>query len=76
MSDRQLRSDAKNVRESSVSADAIHLASAQEFAKCGNWDAHFIVNDLAKNPELGTFLRKALKSKDSKSNSNWSYIFI
>ena len=58
---RQLERDAKVVRENSISSDAIHLASSQEFEKCGDIDAGFIVRQLAKDPTIATYLRKSLK---------------
>ena len=62
---RQNQSDAKEVRESAVSAESIHLASIQEHKNSGHWDAAFVARKLAENPEkYGPFLREACKSID------------
>ena len=67
VAERQTRRDALDVRETALSPEALHLASAQEYAKIGHWDAHFVEKMLAENPEkYGPFLREACKHIDEK----------
>ena len=65
VSQRQLYYDADDVRESTVSPEAVHLASAIEFGKAKHFDAEFIVKKLVEDPErFGPYLRDALKRID------------
>ena len=53
----QQRKDAQDVRDTAVSSDAVHKASAQEFRNQGHHDACFIATEMAKNPSIATYLR-------------------
>ena len=69
MDERQTFRDSKQVRDSAVSTEAVHLASAQIFREQGCLDAYNVVLALASDPEKnGPFLREALKHIDEKKN--------
>ena len=66
---RQTFRDSKQVRESAVSTESVHLASAQIFREQCCLDAYHVVLALAADPERnGPYLREALKSIDKKKN--------
>ena len=62
--ERRLQEEAKEVRDTTLRPEAIHLASAQEHRRQGHHDACFITNEMSKNPLIATFLRASLKCID------------